>query len=250
MGFWDELFLSSDERDLRRLRAERERYEAERANAEARRALAEAEAAEALTRINAATRLRAQPLLSGIAAEREVLEAERDLALLRVRGRRDFLREARVAFEEETELLLLREVRSLPPEEAAARLRREMEVEALLLAYGFARATRLGPGIGRVGAAPTGSASTTIGSGLPGNGASQKALPAAGADAAALQPYYSDKAIEQMALKAVARFGGLPPGEAEAAFSRWEAEARNRLPEQVADEVVARAAELRGLAAD
>jgi hypothetical protein len=198
--------------------AERRLLQTQQQRLAARRSLAESElAAEhafALARMQARTGLALEGWSARLQIAQVALEAE----------------------EAEAECAFRRRVYVAPPEQARQILGASLETERLLGERERLRRQQ------RTGSEPPAPAMIPAPpSPLP--PAMPPALPAP-----ALEEHVSDRQIEALALRAVTRFGGLPPEAAERAWQEWRRELERRLPPYAVQEVCRRAEEVRGLA--
>ncbi len=176
-----------------------------------------------------------------LSCEQQLTEQRQALAMTQLRGKLALaqadmdgrvllLRTALEAEEMEGELTFQRQLRQAPPARRLQIVGAEMETQRLLLERDQLRRQRL------TGTVPTPSPS------LP--------IPAANipTSQALLETHISDREIETLALRAVTRFASLEPFEAQREWARWRQELEARFPAYAAQEIAARADELRGLA--
>ncbi len=155
-----------------------------------------------------------------------IADMERAAYMRELEGRREATDLARQADEAEAERALLASVRQAAPEQARRIVGADMETQRLLLEREQLRRERL--------AQPP--AATNVALALP-----------APVEPVALEVHVSDRQIETLAVRALTRFAGLPPDEADRRWEQWRRELHVRLPPYAAAEVERRANELRGL---
>ena len=156
-------------------------------------------------------------------------EIEREALLQELAGQRQAAELGLQAEEAEAERRLMSAVRQAPPEQARRILGADIETQRLLKERDQLRRERLG--------APPVPAPLAL-----------LALPDPnGCEPAALEVHVTDRQVEALAVRALTRFAGLPPDEADRQWEAWRQELHARLPPYAAAEVERRADELRGL---
>jgi hypothetical protein len=161
-------------------------------------------------------------------------EIEREAVLKDLSGRRQAAELALQAEEAEAERRLMSAVRQASPEQARRILGADLETQQLLKERDQLRRERLGTG--------------TPLPALPAPTLLAPSVPAwSGPEGASLQVHVTDRQVETLAVRALTRFAGLPPEEADRQWDAWRRELHVRLPPYAAAEVERRADELRGL---
>lgn len=177
--------------------------------------------------------------LRSLACQRQLVEAEAQTARAVLGAREEVYRAAIASEEVAADLAFRRELARVPRSHRFEIVGAEVETERMLLERERLRHQRLAGNL----ALDTGAASA-----LP------AARPAPETPAVpsprAIEPHYTDKDIDAMALRAVTRVGSLAPEKAEQFWRDWEREAASRLPSMVAAEAIRRAHELASMAGE
>lgn len=171
-------------------------------------------------------------------------ETEREALIQNLEGRRRVAELTLLVEETEAERILLQTVRQAPPAQARQIVGAALETERLLAERDRLRRERLGS------SARAAFPATDSVSALPApvfQALTSSAITSSAVTSSALEVHVSDHQIETLAVRALTRFAGLSPDEADQRWEEWKRELYVRLPPYAAAEVERRADELRGL---